>query len=395
MATANERLLDLIVRRQINLQRMSKTEGEALIRLLKESDEAVEWLIRQQGGTFSIRRLGAVQQEIARLREPAMASLGSKLQDLATGTGSQEMAHTTSILGRQVPVEINFAAPNPVAVRELILTTPFGDDTKMLTLGQWVSDLSVADQNRIMGSIQAGMVQGLTVPKLTQNVQQALGVTHRQAEALARTSVNHAANTARNATFAENSDVIKALMWSAQLDGRTSPVCRARDGSFRPPDGVNSWAGVPEPHLEDFLSPPAHIRCRSTLVPILDDMGVAEQLMGHRRATVTDTRTGRQRQIDFERQARDRYGSGWRSAPRNIKTRYRQQVRQEWARENVGQVPGHTSYGEWLRRQDRDFVVQVMGPSRAKLFLDGGLKMDQFVDRFGQPLTLEELARLT
>jgi len=350
MATSNEKLFDLIVRRQINLQRMSKTEGEALLRLLNQSDEEIQTLLTEAANKrgWGMGRLKAIRKEITKIREPAMQSLRSRLKDLSTGTSSQEMAFTDTILERTVPVEVSLGKVPAADVRRAVLTTPFGDDQKMQTLGKWVTDLKAADQSRILGVVQAAMVQGHTVPEMTRNMAAALNVTRNQAEALARTAVNHASNTARNAVFEANNDIIRALRWTATLDGRTSPVCRARDGQMKPTEGNKLLPG--EDELPGDVSPPAHIRCRSVLVAVLNDETIASQFEGQQRAAVA---------------------------------------------KEIGQVPGETTYGQWLRSQDRGFVEQVMGPARAKMFLDGSLRMDQFVDRFGQPLTLEELARLS
>lgn len=56
--------------------------------------------------------------------------------------------------------------------------------------------------------------------------------------------------------------------------------------------------------------------------------------------------------------------------------------------------PEFTSYAEWLSRQPRALQDDILGPTRAKLFRDGGLPLDKFVnDRNGHVYTLEELAR--
>lgn len=49
------------------------------------------------------------------------------------------------------------------------------------------------------------------------------------------------------------------------------------------------------------------------------------------------------------------------------------------------------NYGEFLKSQNRGFVEDVLGKERAKLFLDGGLSVDKFVDRKGTTITLDRL----
>ena len=58
---------------------------------------------------------------------------------------------------------------------------------------------------------------------------------------------------------------------------------------------------------------------------------------------------------------------------------------------NVEQIKASVTADQWMRRQPRWFVEQALGKTKAKLFLDGGLKMDSMVDAQGKSLTLEEL----
>ena len=54
-------------------------------------------------------------------------------------------------------------------------------------------------------------------------------------------------------------------------------------------------------------------------------------------------------------------------------------------------MPGRTTYPDWLRKQPRGVVEDVLGETRAKLFLDGKLELNGFVDHRGGTLTLAEL----
>jgi SPP1 gp7 family putative phage head morphogenesis protein len=62
-----------------------------------------------------------------------------------------------------------------------------------------------------------------------------------------------------------------------------------------------------------------------------------------------------------------------------------------------GQVPADESYYDWLKRQNKAFQYDVLGPTRAALFREGGLSADQFarlnLDKNFQPLTLEEMRK--
>jgi SPP1 gp7 family putative phage head morphogenesis protein len=53
--------------------------------------------------------------------------------------------------------------------------------------------------------------------------------------------------------------------------------------------------------------------------------------------------------------------------------------------------PSRTSYAGWLRTLERDDVEDILGKRKAALFLDGGLKLERFVDASGKEYTLEQL----
>jgi SPP1 gp7 family putative phage head morphogenesis protein len=56
-----------------------------------------------------------------------------------------------------------------------------------------------------------------------------------------------------------------------------------------------------------------------------------------------------------------------------------------------GRVPMTDKYDAWLRRQPRGFQDDVLGKAKAKLFRDGGLTLDRFINRAGDELTLDQL----
>jgi hypothetical protein len=97
------------------------------------------------------------------------------------------------------------------------------------------------------------------------------------------------------------------------------------------------------------------------------------------RPTVVDTRTRAKREVDFRKIARQQ-------------GKPIQEVRAAWGRDVVGRVPATTSYQDFLMRQKPAFQDEVLGKRKGQLFRKGGLKLDQFVDRAGNELTLAELA---
>jgi hypothetical protein len=60
----------------------------------------------------------------------------------------------------------------------------------------------------------------------------------------------------------------------------------------------------------------------------------------------------------------------------------------------VGRVPETQTYAEFLRNQSVAFQNEALGVTKAKLFRDGGLTLDRFVDPTGRELTIPELYQL-
>ena len=124
------------------------------------------------------------------------------------------------------------------------------------------------------------------------------------------------------------------------------------------------------------------------MIAIFDPEGVADKV--GERPFVRDSRTGRQRQVDFRADARERAGSRWGSLNRTQRNALVRNERNAWSQEAIGQVPQDVNYDTWLRRQPTTFQNEVLGVQKGKAFRKG-LQMDQFIDRRGNELTLDQL----
>lgn len=397
MATSNEKIFDAAVRHQVNLQRMSKGEANKIVRLLDKSDKELAKLIRKRFEKldkvdFTTKRWQALRTEIARTRSSVLRSISDDVANTMEDLATLEQDIAKQALQESVPVEINFATASPAQLRTMVQNRPFGGADTARTLLEWMTNLEDVDHSRITGALQASVAQGETIPQAMKRIEQATGMTKQNAEAVARTGINHITNASREEFFKENNDVILALRWVSTLDGRTSAICRARDGHFAPVEG-GSEENIPSPKIVGSPQrPPAHLRCRSLMIAVLDSDAIADKLPD--RPYVRDTRTGRQREVDFRREARQQAGEDWKHMDKAERTEAIRARRRAWAKENVGTVPGETTYDEWLRRQDPEFQDAVLGPTKAKRFREG-LRMDQYVDRDGNELTIAELKKKT
>ena len=390
---ANDKIMDLSLRHAIGTQRLAGGDVKAMMEVLRkaEADLQVKLLARLRPGDWTSKRYKAMIKDIRKMRRALFANLHASSRDKLLALAKAEQTFTRGILNAALPIELNYATVSASTLNTLVTATPFSGGTNAArTLAQWWENVAAADQRRIIEAIQMGMVQGETVPQVTSRVMQGMQITRANAETVIRTGINHVSNGSREKFFEANSDMIQAEMWASTLDGRTTAVCRGRDGHY---DAVGSTPleKVPEPHLDPpGATPPAHPRCRSIKVGILDDLGIESKMPA--RPFVRDIRTGRQRQMDFRTDARVKVGAKrWKQMSRKQRNSAVRTERQAWTKQAVGTVPSKMTYDPWLRQQPKAFQEEVLGIRKAQAFRKG-LKLDRFIDRAGNELTLKQLA---
>lgn len=342
MATANENLLDQTVAHQVGLQRLSNATVRKIIALINRTEaELVEKMKRYDTDTsFTVRRLEKLLEALRNINEEAYATVRDELSAELKGLAAYEGVFQSTLLATTIPVQLDIVTPTAAQLYAAVNSRPF--QGKLLK--EWVADLETAAQVRLRGAIRMGFTEGETIDQMIRRVRGTkalqfkdgiMDITRRGAEALVRTAVNHTANTARNEVFNQNNNVIKGVQWVATLDGRTTVLCASRDGTIYP--------------IDSGPRPPAHINCRSTTVAVLKswkEMGIS----------LAEAPEGTRASMD-------------------------------------GQVAASTTYDKWLRGRSVEFQEDILGVAKAKLFRQGGLTLDKFVDRNGAEYTLDELRK--
>lgn len=271
MPTANRKLLDLSLRRAVDIRRYTAKEVKEILSLLRAADRDFVDELRDRldrlGSTtdFASRRYLAMLDEVRGLRASILGDIqkrtAGQLEELAVTEGLAEL----QALKKVIPIQVDFAAVPEPALKAIVRVEPFRGNK----LEDWFDDLTGADQKRLRRSIQLGLVEGEGVPAIVKRVAGTraadfkdgdLAVTRREAESIVRTGVNHVSNSAREEVWDANADIISGFRWVSTLDGRTTPICQARDGKFAP------VGDKPVPEGEEELSPPgarppAHVGC--------------------------------------------------------------------------------------------------------------------------------------
>jgi hypothetical protein len=185
-----------------------------------------------------------------------------------------------------------------------------------------------------------GTIDGVTVPGI-------MKTTRAKAGALAATSMNAFTNNARVATYQQNNDVVKGTQQLSTLDNLTSDICVAYSEQAW---DIETFEPLPPASLPFNGGPPRHFNCRSTLVPILKSF----QELGLTSKESAGFPVGTRASMD-------------------------------------GQVPGDTTFAQFLSGKSKRFQDKLLGPSRAQLWRDGNITLTQLVDMRGNPMTVAQL----
>ena len=189
---------------------------------------------------------------------------------------------------------------------------------------------------RLKGRLRFG--QRGSVRQMAQAGGESTSMANRQVMAVVRTSINQVANAASQQVYEANQDFTSKYRYTATLDSKTSPICRALDGQ--------------EFEYGKGPTPPQHFNCRSTTVPIIDyeALGFPPPKPGKRAA-------------------------------------------------QGGMVPSDQSYGQWLSNQSKEVKAAVLGPEKVPYFNRLARKygptdaIRKFVSQDGSELTLDQLRR--
>ncbi len=378
--TFNEEFFDALVRHQIGLMRLSGSIRNDVFKLLNATERDMADKIRsrltgKQGlrTPSDVRRMNRLIKSLTATRLKTWKDVNALWVREMVELAKAEPGFVAAAAVNSYPVVINYVIPEVSALEAIVRSKPFQGKT----MKGWAQSISAADVKRIEDQIKIGFVQGETGPQIARRivgsarlrgVNGVTEITRRQASAITRTAVNGIANFAKREFYMANRDVFKEEIYVATLDNRTTPICQSLDGKRFP---------VGEGEI-----PPVHIQCRSLRVAV-----VTPELIGSRPVR-NFTKQGLVREFSKSKglgRISDRA-----KLPRGTKGEFDQFSRRRM-RELTGRTPAKTTYQEFLTRQTTDFQDDILGKIKGKLFRDGGLTLDKFVDKAGNTLTLNQL----
>lgn len=336
MATVNDKLLSDAISRQIDLIHYENGIVNGLqITLQKHEKELLRMmkLVAGEYGLISSSDATQLINDLIRRDNFSIKNMQNLLESNLKGLSRTLSDIEEAGLKDALPASLrNLIEINGID-SDAILSAVLGDKIEGATLDTWMRGLAVARAEKIRAAIRLGVMNDQSVTSIFNSIQgQLLTRSRSDLSTLIRTTVAHTSMIARNALASANPHIVASVRWVSVLDNRTTLYCIMHDGHIYP---VNSGP-----------RPPAHFNCRSSIAYVLKSW-IA---MGLTDISATD------------------------KASLN------------------GESPESVSYADWMSQQSDERVTDILGTTRAKLYLNGTLKLSDFVNRAGYMISLQDLA---
>lgn len=404
--TANLIYFDAAIRHQIGIRNMTTSQVNELVGVLEKADQdlvsRLERIIAPSiGKDFSptSERHKKLIAQIKAIRSVAIREIKKEFRNNLIDLAKIEEDFERRMLAASLPVEIDFETIPLETLTAIIQNKPItAGPSGAKTLDQWFTSLERADLERIISAVQLGILEGQNIKDIVARVAGTrslgyqdgiLSLSRINLEAIVRTAVNSISNTARESVWEANQDIMGYLIWTSTLDGRTSVICRSRDGQIV----VIGDNPIPKNGIllnPQSARPPAHVNCRSIMVATFSRDGIVERI--GERPFVRSMDTPEKRRINFREQAKQKAGDDWASMTQAERKKATRSIANAWADKHIGQVPSSLTYQDWLVGQPAAFQDQVLGKTKGKLFRTGKVTVHDFVTTQGNAITLKQLA---
>lgn len=338
MPNINEQILDLLLKRDLLLQRVSNNLNKQIANeYIKIINNAIEAFNKQE---ISIINMNKIIKEISQRFEFDYDTIAyEQFKEL----GIAEASYIPNGINTLVDVDIvNKVLPEPLI--EKVIKASFLD--KGLLLKDAFSSFDDNLKNVMINEIRNGVLVGATNAEMVKNMKPFFNsMLANNLDALVKTSVSTVVNDVRIQTYKENESIFSGYQHHSVLDFRTTFICAERDGK--------KWTLEYKPidHKLPFKNVPIHFRCRSVLLPI--------------------TKTYKELGLDI-----GEIPEGTRASMN-------------------GQVPESTTFAKWFEGQSKANQEKYLGVERYNLYKEGKINFSDLVNQRGQTVAIKDLNKLS
>lgn len=294
-------------------------------------------------GQYTTGELRGLRDGINQAITSYVDTLKSNIKDQGVAVAQYESSFAVRLMAK-IATDISNPHIDPKGVYEEALRKP----VMGMLYSDTLSDIATGTKRRAFQSIRNGISAGVTNEEIVRtlcgtkknkNTDGLMNKTRSETEMLVRTTRNQIANEAYQQTYSALG--VERVVVCATLDGRTSKYCAAHDGDIH---NIES----------DFPRPPYHPNCRTVLIPFDDG-----DAFKRRRGNTSFKSIGKMSQKE-----RDSL--------------------------EYSDADG-MSYEEWFSEQSDDFQKKWLGPTRYKLYKEGGFSLKRFADPAGGEYTIDQL----
>lgn len=357
MKSVNDLLAEESIRHALQLQGYSNNVVRRIMAVLGRSGERLYAeltlaLERLDRASFTVERLESLLYSVRSVNAEAYKLMGIELTEQLRDFVAYEAAYQAQSLQAMLPAVVRVAAIDVGMTYAAAMARPF----QGVLLKGVLDDLAEGKAKKVRQVIAQGFTEGKTTSQIVRELRgtKARGFEdglmardRRDIEAVARTALGHMSRFTQDKFVEANADIIKAKVWLATLDNRTSAPCRIRDRrqytvDNKPIGHSYPWGGGAGAY---------HWRCRSHATYI--------------------TRSNKELGIDVPEIV---MANGTRASM-------------------GGQVPESVNFSQWIKKQSAARQDEVLGRSRAELMRKGGMDLEQMYSAKGRFLTLEDLRK--
>jgi SPP1 gp7 family putative phage head morphogenesis protein len=332
---------------------IERVTGRAL--LLESKAEETESLIRRR------KFLEKQKAEIEKVLNEVYQDVGQIIKNKAVETAQASPVIADTILKKVIPDSFKIHLGVPKLNKKQMIAWFESAQIEGLFFNDWLKKLEGNAAARIIRGSRIALVSGEGKKTAAKRIQEALNIGRKSAEGLAHNAIFQASRWAERQYHLENAERLRGLRYVAELDRRTTPICRSLDGKVFP--------------VKDAPQPPLHWLCRSHVEPVFKSVKLEKYLSEQTRIARIDTEG---------RTVKHRDGT--------TSTKY-EKLRVKFPERRLNYNRWLTSMVKSNNPADVSFAREVLRPSRFKLVKTGKLKMNQLYYA-GKLRNLKELKRL-
>lgn len=327
--------------------------------------KAVRLILLDAETIGSPTKLSLVNKAIAKAIDAATSSAWEETTKELTGLAVYESSYYSELIGGYAGIRMKTPPQRQVKdwMQKALMALESNQRSKAGTWPEFVAGNQGSFISTVQNLVRSGYRNGETVNDMVRNLRPMVdGLLKREAEALVRTAVQFYANEGREQFAVSNKDLLSERVYWATMDNRVTLLCAGRH--------LKKWPI----NAKDYPTIPAHFGCRSQWLFLVEGQEAPDGM----KPAIGGKDTEEAERL-FKAQE-ERTGK---------KPKYK--GRKDLNKFAIEQVKANTKFDTWLKQQPSWFIEDTLGPTRAKLFLEGKLPISSFTDMAGRTLTIDEL----